>query len=319
MPRAEEPIVAREAGAGTAAILAYHRVATLTPDSHRLCISPTNFRDQLRAVRRRFHPLPLSSLIEAARERRLPKGAVAVTFDDGTLDHLEAASPILCEEQIPATFFVGGDRFDVAIEAWWDTLERVMVNDARLPEHFVLPGVTPPDGLPMRTDRERLEAMRAVHGHVLRSGLSERQELIDRVVRWSGLAAAARASHRPLIADELRRLDTRPGHTIGAHTTNHLFLPAQPRQVQEREINDQKRALEACLGHGVALFAYPYGAASDETAQIARAAGFLAAVTVEGRAMSGADDRFRLPRIEAPQDPDELVTKLDAAFASAGS
>jgi peptidoglycan/xylan/chitin deacetylase (PgdA/CDA1 family) len=142
----------------------------------------------------------------------------------------------------------------------------------------------------------------------------DRDRLLSQVLRWHGSATPKSTDHRALLRDELRRLAARPGHTIGAHTTNHLFLPSQPPTVQEREILAHKHALEDWLGRAVTLFAYPFGAFSDETIALARASGFAAAVTGENRGVAPDDEVFRLPRIPAPTNVDELAARLAAVF-----
>jgi peptidoglycan/xylan/chitin deacetylase (PgdA/CDA1 family) len=59
---------------------------------------------------------------------------VVITFDDGYLDNIENALPILHEAGLPATFYiatgyVGSDR-----EFWWDDLERLTLGAANLPK-----------------------------------------------------------------------------------------------------------------------------------------------------------------------------------------
>ena len=108
-----------------AAILAYHRIAELTPDSHALCTPPDVFREHMAYIRRECCPIGLDQLVDAAASGRIPERAVAVTFDDGYLDALTAASPILGDLGVPATFFVNTDRLDEEHERWWDIFERV--------------------------------------------------------------------------------------------------------------------------------------------------------------------------------------------------
>ena len=107
---ADRPALAGSAS-HPAAILAYHRIA----DAH------AGFSRALHAARRvpRAHGLPPSGSarrsawrISFARPQPAAyrNGAVAVTLDDGYLDALTVASPILSELGVPATFFVNTDR-----------------------------------------------------------------------------------------------------------------------------------------------------------------------------------------------------------------
>ena len=52
---------------------------------------------------------------------------MAITFDDGYVDNLTTASPILTSLNLPATFFVTTGHTGRAQEFWWDELHRVLL------------------------------------------------------------------------------------------------------------------------------------------------------------------------------------------------
>ncbi len=109
---------------------------------------------------------------------------------------------------------------------------------------------------------------------------------------------APRQTHRVLMPAELRELANRFGHSIGAHTAHHLYLPAQPRSVKIREIAVNRRYLQDVLGREVSSFAYPYGGFDAETVRICRGMGFRAAVTVVQGPVRPWSDPLLLPRNE---------------------
>ncbi len=84
-------------------ILGYHRVAE---GRDALAVSPERFRRQLELVARRG--ATFVSLTDALDLLDTPSTAprVAVTFDDGYLDNLEVALPILEALNVPATIFL---------------------------------------------------------------------------------------------------------------------------------------------------------------------------------------------------------------------
>jgi peptidoglycan/xylan/chitin deacetylase (PgdA/CDA1 family) len=275
-------------------ILAYHRIAALSPDPGELCVSPQDFRSQMAYLRRHYRPMPLEELV--ANRVTPPERAVAVTLDDGYLDALEIASPILADCDVPATFFVTTGYLDAVGEFWWDTVTRILLSEHPVPPVLDFPSADA--RLPTATDEERAVARKTVTEQMVGMSLEERNSIVARLVEWSGAKLSPSPSYRPMLAHEVAELATRPGHAIGAHGVHHLFLPSQPFQVQTRETAESKVRLETLLQRPVTAFAYPYGAFDTGALERARAAGFrLAVTTMKGRVQAHAD-LMCLPRVE---------------------
>lgn len=280
---------------GRAVVLAYHRVGDfLQTGSHPVPLDA--FRAQMALVRSSFNALSLHELARAAHERRLPERAVAVTFDDGYRDVLSGVAPVLVENQIPATVFItnqGGKRYP---EFYWDLLGRVFANGAALPQELHLPDLDI-DHVATRTDAERAEARRRLNELFYAIAGDARASLAARLRSWSGDLTA---SDEPdlLIEDDIRRLASLAGLTIGAHTDHHLCLPFHDEESQKREVFDNKRWLEGLAGRAVTDFAYPYGERDQRTVRVLRELGFRTAVTVDGTAVDDGCPALLLPRCE---------------------
>ncbi len=281
-----------------AAILLYHRVAAPATDVHGLAIHPDHFDEHMAWLARHARPMTLVELAEAARERRLPPGAVAVTFDDGYVDNLTTARPLLERHGVPATFFVSSGPIDTGGEFWWDTLERLFFGPAPLPLEVPADLAAGAEALPAKTREERAAAHWAIYHRLVRLGAPERVARLDALATWGGVPRAPQGDARPMTADELRRLAGAPGATIGAHGVNHLALPALDPAERRAEVIGGKRRLEELLGTEVTTLAYPYGAWDAAAADLARACGFALAVTCDERGVEPGADRWRLPRVE---------------------
>jgi peptidoglycan/xylan/chitin deacetylase (PgdA/CDA1 family) len=296
-----------------AAILLYHRVdsVAVAADPFELCLPPHRFRAQMEHLRAHYTPLSLEELAARAQEGRLPERAVAVTFDDGYLDNLDVASPILLALGIPATFFITGEQLEPNHEYWWDTLTRVLLQ-AATPSALVLRVRASEERLPMQTAEERRAALFAVHAIGLGLTPDERRGLLSQLCQWAPNTTSA--SGRTLNGDEVRMLARRAGHSIGAHTEHHLFLPRHTPALQRREMAVNRARLESLLGQPVRTFAYPFGAYDEQAVAAAEAAGFVVAVTVEARAVQG-DALLRLPRFTStPQRADHFERDLAQLF-----
>jgi len=279
-------------------ILAYHGIAARAPDPDGLSVNREDFHAQMAHIRAAYRPMSLDALVAAAAGGEIPTGAIAVTLDDGYLDALEIASPILVECGIPATFFVTTGHLDARGEFWWDTLARIFASEHPVPPTVDLPIEGQPWRAPTRTRTERARARVILSERMIRMSYDERESTLVHLVAWHGREVSRRPDHRPMLAGEVAQLATRPGHAIGAHGIHHLCLPAQPLEVQLRETHESKARLEALLGHPVAAFAYPYGACDAATMEIVRAAGFELAVTVARRRFAPRPDPMCLSRHE---------------------
>jgi glycosyltransferase involved in cell wall biosynthesis/peptidoglycan/xylan/chitin deacetylase (PgdA/CDA1 family) len=293
----EAPMHVEVTSTERATIVMYHRIARLDPDPHELCVSPADFRAHMESLRRDYHPMSLEDLARAAEAGRIPARAVAVTLDDGYLDALTSASPILLETGIPATFFVNSADLDEEREALWDTIDRFFRSGLTLPPRLELDVRGERVRRPTTTAAECEAAAAWLHGLATPMNARERQALVRRLVEWSGIEPTPRPTHRRLTAAELVRLAERPGHAIGSHTVHHLVLPCHDRETQRWEIEADRRHLERGIGRPVRTLAYPYGEFSAVTVEVARAAGVTAAVTCRETLVPAGGDPLLLPRL----------------------
>ena len=88
-------------------VLMYHDVAR---SAWKHAISPVMFDRQLRHLARTRVPVSFEEVVQWAKgEKMLPRGAVAVTFDDGYEGFVDHALPALRKYSIPATLFLTAD------------------------------------------------------------------------------------------------------------------------------------------------------------------------------------------------------------------
>jgi peptidoglycan/xylan/chitin deacetylase (PgdA/CDA1 family) len=278
-----------------AAILMYHRVADLVDDPTELCVSPETFRAHMELIARSYTPLALNDLRHVVVANKIPAGAVAITLDDGYADAL-VASDILSDLSLPATFFVNSNP---GCETFHDALARTFCGPHRLPSELAMCIAGREVAVRCGNDiQARHSAYREIHAFGWMLGHEHRRDLVRKLHEWSGVDSAPRNSHRTLTESEVRELAKRPRHEIGAHTTNHLFLPAQTRSVKTEEITTNRHYLEGLVGRRIRAFAYPYGAADADTVAICRNINFETAVAVESRFVNAHSDPMLLPRIE---------------------
>ena len=300
------------------AVLMYHRVTDLVPDTYDLAVSPAHFAEHMEILRRSCMPMHLVDLIDAVIAGTLPDRAVAVTFDDGYYDNLNEAYPLLQAVGVPATVFVVSGNIDSQREFWWDDLERVLLAPEQVPYKLRLSLNNQEYRWCTGTPDERIAAHQALHSLISMQNAEKRVEILDELVAWAGVGPAGRPACRAMTAGELIRLADTGLVEIGGHTVSHPVLSTLPNEDQRFEIIEGCRSLEAILGKPIRTFAYPYGRAADwtdATATIVRDAGLRGAVTTMPGSIETGVDPFRLRRwAVANWDGSQFARALESFF-----
>ena len=278
-------------------ILIYHRIAKADFDPWNLAVSADEFERQLVSLRSKT-VLPLREFVKLHQQNRLPRSAVAITFDDGYACNALVAAPALQSFGYPATFFVVSDAIARPEEFWWDQLEFIY----RAPEfdygtaiRLLIPYSS--NGLGgnslTRVARSLLPSFES--GSLLRRlSTKERRRYLDDLRDHMGLKKEMRPTHRPMTAAELRVLAANPLFEIGGHTATHPSLPKLDPVEQRQEIVSNARFLEAKLGTPIRSFSYPFGDWERITRDIVIAAGFECALTAKHRRVQPGDNPVRI-------------------------
>lgn len=292
-------------------ILMYHRVAEPALDPWDLAVSPERFDEQIGWLARNRTVLPLTAFAEALKQGRLPRDAVAVTFDDGYLDNLRNAQPILARHGAGATLFLTTGTVGQGRAYWWDELGGMILLRRDAIDAGIELGGAPcrlafaRDEDPRRdwraenepsTDRERVYL--DVWSRLRPLSVEARAEAMDRLRALLGPDNLS-ADDLPMTAAEVAEMARAGVFEIGGHTVNHPMLSAMDREAQRQEIVLGKAACEALAGRPVPAFAYPYGDLDDKAPGVVREAGFALACTTRSAAVSRREDLFTLPRVQA--------------------
>lgn len=280
---------------GRLTILLFHRVLALPDPLFPDEVDAKRFDAICSWLATWFNVLPLDEAVRSLRDGALPRRAAAITFDDGYADNHDIALPILCRHRLPATFFVatgfldGGRMFnDSVIESIRrSTLSALDLRDTEL----ATLGRLSLDGL---ADRRRaidllLRSIKYLPNH-------QRDAATGMIAKRAGVALPGDLMMTRQKVCALRHA----GMQIGAHTVTHPILAGMDAAAARQEIVQSKRDLESILGERVSLFAYPNGKPAEdyshESVDLAREAGFDAAVSTSWGAARRSGDLFQLPR-----------------------
>jgi peptidoglycan/xylan/chitin deacetylase (PgdA/CDA1 family) len=297
--------------AGDAVVLMYHRVcAGAFPGG--VSVSPAHFAEHLQALRGSFTILPLGELCRLRAAGTVPRRSLAITFDDGYLDNLTEAKPLLEQYDVPATVFVVSGYVGSGQRFWWDELERICTSPETLPGHLELSirGVT--RTWTTASNHDRRPFFRELREELGALEESERQETLGQLRSWAG-ATTRTTEVETLSTDQLKVLSAGEIVSIGAHTVTHPRLPGLSRQRQLEEIRDSTQQLESMIGRSVSLFSYPFGAHDQTTVACAREAGVACACTTDAGGVRGSTDPHRLPRLYVGDWPaEDVVARISA-------
>ena len=339
-------------------ILMYHRVTELASDPYELIVTPAHFEQQMEVLRRFYRPMPLQRLAgtlrdeapprrlaglealgDAWRGERFPIGSVVLTFDDGYIDNLVHAKPILERFDVPATVYVASGYTGKGWEFWWDELQHQVLEPGTLPEHVVLDFPGEPfewtlgeaatyteveyeaqrhwNGSMPETPGPRQMFLMALIDRMRPLPEVDQRHILNQLAEWTG-KTTPRPEYRQMTEEELPQLEEGGLIEIGAHTLTHPMLSAHPPEVQREEIEGSRARLEEMLGHPVTNFAYPFGTVEHynaDTLAIMRDAGFTSTVTTTPGLVQRTMDRHQLPRqVVRDWDGETFARKLKEFF-----
>jgi len=103
------------------------------------------------------------------------------------------------------------------------------------------------------------------------------------------------------------------GIEIGSHSRHHRDLSVCTDDDLREEIAGSKSDLETVLGMPVRTFCYPYGRLTDRAAAAARAAGYLAAVSIHRHPDARSGDLWALPRMIVNPGESRFERRLKAS------
>lgn len=256
-----------------ATILLYHSVA---PPETRRWLDPRNtldstvFERQMSMLARSGRVISLDELAGRLKAGSALGGSIVITFDDGYLDNLTVATPVLARFKLPATLFLPTGHIDRGEPQWVDHLHASWTTATgggiTLPGHAEF---TVGDPAGAREAYARCCAMLIV------ADLAERRRLLADIDRQIMPGTPQIDRPRSVLSwDEVRRLrDAHKGWTLGVHTADHLDMTAMDEASAERQIGECVRRFTEELGERPLHFSFPYGRSSPKTRELVRASG----------------------------------------------
>jgi peptidoglycan/xylan/chitin deacetylase (PgdA/CDA1 family) len=204
------------------------------------------------------HPTSLDEVVAAhAAGEDLPPQSFIVTFDDGFLNNLTVAAPILADLSIPATFYVTSDFIESNRMSWVDRIEWAV---ERLPSgRLSLPWAAQATFADNDSKRTLLSDIRV---HVKSDRTITMDDLASDIQRQLGLPETW-SSDDPLDQKmtwgQVAELAAHPLFEVGGHSHTHGILAFLDEPELEKEINLSIAMLRDKAGIAPRHYSYPEG------------------------------------------------------------
>lgn len=297
-----------------ATILMYHSIST--PQLSRW-IDPYNsmpaktFERQIKFLANHRQVVSIDRLVSSLRQgKTVSRGTVAITFDDGYLDNLTVAAPILARYGLPATLYLTTDAIDQNKPQWIDALytafcyrtyQRLSLEDFGLQTWRLINPI------------ELRRAYFAIVQYLLDAGLEDRDTLLAAVI--ARLAPNQSPPRLMMNWQEVRQLKQQfPNIELGAHTVNHLDLNTHSH-LAKQEVSGALDRIEAETGYRPQHFAFPYNRYNASAQAAIQSLGMKSAVATSAEPVVRQNpDFYALPRLEATPSMTLVRLRTSGAF-----
>ncbi len=205
--------------------------------------------------------IPVISLDDASEQcvSGKPRNKIqsVITFDDGYLDNLEIAYPVLRKKGLIAAFFIVADYIGRNQPLWDQELVSIIMDDPKI-DRLDIEGQILRQG----SDRRLAFALRLLERMKSVPDSSRIRIITSLKNNLSGISVSKDNFGRSMNWDEVLRLH-KQGMIIGSHSATHSSLSRLPFQVALGDIERSKRLIEEKLGNKIMHFAFPFGSRAD--------------------------------------------------------
>ncbi len=310
---------------GSTLILMYHRIlpesmvnASIEPGMY---VSAESFALHLSYLAQYLEIISLATIVAGNIPAHNDKGKprCVITFDDGWLDFLIHAFPLLQRFNAPATVFLPTNFIGTDRKFWTDTVIELLLQEGKYQKS--ISASTDINKFRSNIVVQHLSQADAVSGegrfYQIINGLKRHRAediylALDELKTAGALIASDSRSF--LNWEEVRSLKNSGLITFGSHTADHNILTTIKADEVRRELSLSKDRLvkeNAVPRERPLFFCYPNGNANAELAAMVQDAGYDGAVTTRKGWNALGANRFLLNRIGLHED----MSSTPAMFA----
>lgn len=270
-------------------VIMYHNVLPKTKqDLNMRNIAVADFHQSLDYLKKKVDVVPLREILTTKSN----SARVSITFDDGLVNNLHHALPVLEDLKLHATFFVPTPWINGNNMLWPDELSRILSK--------VKGDVEFDDRKFTRVYKNQFREV--VGGEKLENALLKVHPfsvdgILTKLKNDAGIDLdkdlAPEDEWRVMKGEEIKILSASNYVEIGSHSVSHKYLPLLNDQQLISELVESKRYLEQVCRKDIDMFAFPFGGYSQRVVEACYAAGYNHLIAVDER-MEGLTSKNKL-------------------------
>lgn len=291
-----------------AIILEYHSVAS---NENRRWIDPTNhipiniFENHMRFLANKRNVIKMDELTISIRENKpLPMGTIVITLDDGYLDNLTNAAPILKKYNLPATLYLATGYIERGENQWIDQLYTCF--NERTKDRLIISEIS--ENQMVLDDSESLwTAYSQIAKYLLVSTYKRRTHVLTSIKKQ--LAPNHKPPRLTMNWDDVRALvNNNKNITLGSHTYNHIDISSTNDKEAISEIQIGTDDIQRETGQRPVHFSIPYSRTVEYLPALLKEMGYRSSVSDNLDLLINSESNpYFLGRVKTPFDLSRLA------------
>jgi len=251
-------------------ILCFHGVSNFKSTINKRHMPVSQFEALITYLKRSFD---IVSVQDIFTDTKAKKKRIALTFDDGYLNNYSIAWPILKKHNLPATFYITTESFEITNYCLWPEIfdalkietpkEKIFFNDEEF--HFI--------GGQLYNVKTNV----AIYDYVKLMG-EERQAAFKEFISKYDVKRILKTIDPELAQfcsqEQIKEMSLSPLIEIGSHTHRHYNLSKINTELATQELKKSKEILETLIQKPVVSIGYPDGDYSEKIKDIAEDLGY---------------------------------------------